>query len=303
MIQKIQLRKDTMPTWNEAYKKQNLKAPFFTFEWHEVWFRILGSGWEPFPLLINNTVVAPLARKGSLVEFSGGREVADYLDLIGPDEAKLDAWKEIVPFLKSSGINGLTLFNIPESSGTLQFFGDKTEKEDVTPIVHLPDSWEKYLTQLPKKYRHEVLRKLRKFERELPGFEIVKSQKPSDDIDTLVELMKRDTQKRIFLTDAVIAFFHQILRLFEKDVVLMLLKNSETVAGALLAFQIQQSLLLYNSGFNKDFPGAGFYLKAKGIQHAIEDGIKEYNFLQGSERYKYELGGKDFTVYTIRIIV
>ena len=38
------------------------------------------------------------------------------------------------------------------------------------------------------------------------------------------------------------------------------------------------------------------------IKHdEVEQKLKEYNFLQGSERYKYELGGKDFFVYSISL--
>jgi len=40
--------------------------------------------------------------------------------------------------------------------------------------------------------------------------------------------------------------------------------------------------------------------KAMAIKRTIEKGLKQYNFLQGNEAYKYHLGGCDFFVYTIK---
>lgn len=71
-------------------------------------------------------------------------------------------------------------------------------------------------------------------------------------------------------------------------------------AAATLSFIEDGVSFLYNSGFDRECcQNAGFYLKTMSIKRAIENGLKEYNFLQGSERYKYDLGGKDFFVYTI----
>ena len=83
----------------------------------------------------------------------------------------------------------------------------------------------------------------------------------------------------------------------------MLQANLSIVDGTLVAsvifFMVDRTLLLYNSGFDATYQGAGFYLKAKMILWAIENNYTEYNFLQGQERYKYELGGKDVAVYRI----
>ena len=41
--------------------------------------------------------------------------------------------------------------------------------------------------------------------------------------------------------------------------------------------------------------------KAFTIKHAIDIGKKEYNFLRGTERYKYQLGAKDRSVFDLVI--
>jgi hypothetical protein len=72
--------------------------------------------------------------------------------------------------------------------------------------------------------------------------------------------------------------------------------------AATLSFIYEGTLFLYNSGFDKVCcANAGFYLKAQTIKRAIENGLKSYNFLQGNERYKYELGAKDFEIYSISL--
>lgn len=73
-------------------------------------------------------------------------------------------------------------------------------------------------------------------------------------------------------------------------------------AAAMLTFSVGDTLMGYNSGFDEPkFSGSGFYLKAKMLARAEGQGFKKFNFLQGNERYKYELGGKDFYVYRIDV--
>jgi CelD/BcsL family acetyltransferase involved in cellulose biosynthesis len=45
---------------------------------------------------------------------------------------------------------------------------------------------------------------------------------------------------------------------------------------------------------------AGLLLKALAIEYAIGRGLQCYDFLQGNERYKYDLGGKNTQVMQIR---
>lgn len=114
--------------------------------------------------------------------------------------------------------------------------------------------------------------------------------------------MHRDQYKHTFLTPQMERFFRKLPETFPDQLLLFLLRSGKTTAAALLAWKAGESLLTYNSGYHEEeFSGAGFYLKAKAIQWAIENGYDEYNFLQGSEPYKYDLGAKDFWVYRISV--
>ncbi len=290
--------------WNTAEKNNPLRAPFFSYEWHATWYQVLGGNWEPYPLIINNEIIAPFARSGNAVIFSGGEELSDYQDIIGSNRAKIEAWKEVITFLAVEGVKSLSLRNIPHHSPTLVFFSSQQKtavtKEDTTPYIVLPKTWEAFVESLEYKSRHELRRKIRKFEREHTNIELSESNTIHEDIDILFRLMHKDKKKHAFLTPPIEEFFRRISGVFSKHVSLLLLTIDGRPAAATLSFVIDNAYLLYNSGFDHECcKNSGFYLKAISIKRAIENGYTVYNFLQGNERYKYELGGKDFSVYCV----
>lgn len=255
--------------------------PFSTSDWVSAWHETIGKEWELLLLSINDDVIAPFARQGNEIILAGGQEVADYLDIIGPDEKKVAAWQEIKIYLKG---NTLHLHNVPENSPTVKCF--EMQKEDTTPVTELPQV-------LSKKNQHEMERKIRKFERENKNITFVEN----NDIDILLSLMKLDPRKKEFLAPDMEAFFRKIHTM---GTITKLLVENKPVA-ALLAFRVGDVIMSYNSGYSEST--AGFYLKAMHIKRAADAGIKIYNFLQGNERYKYELGGRDFFVYKTDVLL
>ena len=296
--------------WAENRSTHKLDFPFYAYPWHVLWWKFFGRDWRPFILLINDVAIAPLARRGDLVIFSGGQEIADYLDLIAPENAKEHAWQEIMKFIELQGVKQLELFNLPQNSKTISFFRKLNAvskkiiltKEDTTPIIALPGNWEQYLLSLDRHNRHELRRKLKRFESDHPDVSFGESQNPDHDLEILINLMKLNTEKNIFLTRTMETFFRRLPATFPGTLKIFTLKIGDQTVAAVLTFVSGKSLLTYNSGYDKtNYPGAGFYLKASTIRWAMENGLKEYNFLQGNERYKYDLGGVDFFVYRIKV--
>lgn len=277
-----------------------------SYDWHALWSRVFDQESESFILSFNDEVIAPFVRTGTSVSFSGGEEIADYLDIVGPDDKKSGAWTEIISYLKLQGITNLHLRNVPESSPTISFFSNQSNstvtKEDTTPTIILPTKWEQYIATLTRKNRHELERKMRKFEREHLDASFRESVNPGQDVFILLGLMEKDAKKQRFLNPQMKTFFVEMAGAFGNQISLLLLSTGDSPAAATLSFVIEGKQYLYNSGFDKTCcQNGGLYLKAQTIKRAIEQGLKEYNFLQGSERYKYELGGKDFDVYTITL--
>jgi hypothetical protein len=296
---------DIRQKWNDAYKQNAIKAPFLTWLWHRDWINIFGKTYTSSYFCINNDIIAPFIRSGNTLHWSGGEEIADYLDLIGSDSKKEHAWVDIIEFCKQNGIESLYLRNVPKNSPTVTLFqrqsGTVIQKEDTTPILLLPKTWEAYVKSIPsKKNRHELERKIRKFEREHPDASVIESTNPVNDISHVLLLMEKHEDKKNFLTVDIKSFFRSIAKTFRTDISMLLLTINGVVIAATFSFITDSVYYLYNSGFdNTLYPNAGFYLKAMSIKRAIEKGYTVYNFLQGDERYKYELGAKDFYVYSI----
>lgn len=298
------------PVWNTAADLDHSCGPFGTYAWFRSWSGILET--DTTPLLFQfGPVLYPLMRRGDALLLAGNHEVADYMDAVGPDQDKPAGWQAVMDYARTQGIRELTLHNVPESSATCRFFSTNSatpgitvnvEPEDTTPRLALPADWEAFTATLDRKDRHELRRKIRKFEREHPTATLTVSSHPQQDLERIMDLMKLDPAKRTFLTPQMTEFFRSLPRQMEHSVRLLLVQADDQLAAGLICFVTNATLYLYNSGFDETgFSGAGFYSKALSLRYAITERCTEYNFLQGNERYKYELGGKDFAVVKISV--
>ncbi|HLD24681.1 MAG TPA: GNAT family N-acetyltransferase [Patescibacteria group bacterium] len=268
--------------------------PFYSFAWHKTWFDHFGAN-EQLSIIEHGGYIAPLAIREGIAHFTGGEEIADYLDIIIQEQLDSVSWNQILGVLHKRSARAVRLCNIPEGSSTLTFFNTMPntaiEKEDTTPILTLPENFEAYLASLDRKKRHEVRRKMRRFEEEHQDITL----EERTDIDLLITLMQNDTEKQAFLTPDMKDFFRTLPTLgLTRQFVLTL--NGKPVATT-LTFEVEHSLLLYNSGYTIE--GSGWYLKVKLIEWAIKERFAHVNFLQGGERYKYDFGAKDFLVYRV----
>jgi len=310
MINQVALNEETQRNWDFAIAKSILDVPFYTYEWHSVYFSTTGEKEIPFILhLPELSVIAPFAKNESTISFVGP-EITDYSDIIGTEEQKESAWNELLPYLKENGIQTINLTNVPESSITYSYFLNHSKERyaieikqrDTTPKIILPQDFDSYCHSLSRKERHELKRKNRRFIHDYPDAMIHSSNDIKNDIEILIDLMLLDERKKQFFTPENLAFFRALPVVFPEKLILQILMIDNQPATAILAFKTAQSFFLYNSGFDQSkFPGAGFHLKAESIRYALENHFEEYNFLRGNERYKYDLGGKDFAVFDISI--
>ncbi len=311
MITSLSFSPELIPLWETSLQKSSLQAPFLTYEWHRIYFSTDGKSEVPIIFhLPDLNIISAFGKKDTTASFVGP-EITDYSDLIGPDENKIRAWKEIIPALQNLGIKKLFLTNIPASSPTYEYFLQASANDanisinqrDITPRIHpLPNTYEDFLAYLSKKNRHELERKQRKFLRENSEVCVCTKKGKDADMDKILSLMKLDGRKQEFLTAEHEAFFKALPTAFPDSLLTMILYVGDVAATAIVAFETKNSFLLYNSGFDQQhFSGGGFYLKAQSISYAISHKLSEYNFLRGGERYKYDLGGVNFPVYDITL--
>ena len=307
--------------WEQMLPACSTNTIFLTPWWQRVWWRRFGEGWELRILSVweDDKVlgIAPLMARDGVMSFVGGTDLFDYHDFIVPQGKEALFFDSLCDYLIKLDWRRLDLTSLPQGSPTLRHLPSLAEKkgiavevveEDMTPIASLPSTWDDYLSGLTKKNRHELRRKLRRLERADGAHQYV-----CDNPDSLVGCMQdffslhkaSSPDKMGFLTPERESFFEDIaLELAPRgQFKLYFLEISDTRVASCICFDYADSYLLYNSGYHPDFSSlsVGLLNKALCIKEAIEEGRRSFEFLRGSERYKYELGGKDQAIYQMRL--
>ena len=202
------------------------------------------------------------------------------------------------------GYKQIQLDYIREDSQTRQYlrsafaksYGET--KQEVSPYIDLPASWDEYLSDLERKYRKEIKRKFKRLEG--VDHEFVNET----NLPEFIRLHRlSDPAKNQFMSPAMAVFFQDVAGAVIPgwQTVLSFLKIGGQFAAGVVGFVSRDEYWLYNSGYDPQFNyySAGLVLKAQMIKWAIENGKKKYDFLRGNERYKYELGAKDLNLYRI----
>lgn len=299
---------------------------FATPEWTETCWRAFGEGHDLCLMTVRDGMdlvgVVPLsvAHEGErrVVRFLAYQEVTDYEDIVARPGLEDAVWQQALAYLSAQPWD-LDLHNIPAASPTIDSlrrlgaasgYAVTVECEDVCPLIApLPADFETYLDSLDKKARHELRRKLRRLTGdEDTGAEITWRRddlvKAMDDFVRLHRLSSVD--KDAFMTPSMIAFFNDVAQMCQQRgwLCLAFLSVHGVPVSTIMAFEYGQTFYLYNSGYDPDYEymSAGLLLKALAIEHAIKSGMTCYDFLQGNERYKYDLGGKDTTVCRVQCV-
>ncbi len=321
--------------WNALLEQSVTRVPFLRAEYLRAWWQHRGGGeWPEASLLVATARaeggeligIAPLFsaknRDGRpALLLMGSIEISDYLDfvvtrplaeafcaalldrLVGPDAP---AW-EVLDF-----------YNLPESSPTRAALGQAaavrgwraTEKLlEPVPVVKLPGDWETYLaTQVEKKERQEIKRKLRRAEGGEDNVRWYIADNQSDvaaEAEAFLRLMTLNEGKARFLTPAMRAQFVDTIRAASENgwLHLAFLEVNGEKAAAYLSFDFGNRLYVYNSAIDPRFNAlsAGWVLLGYLLQWAIENKRAAFDFLRGGEDYKYRFGGVAGKIYRVQI--
>jgi CelD/BcsL family acetyltransferase involved in cellulose biosynthesis len=177
-------------------------------------------------------------------------------------------------------------------------------KEDVSPHIVLPSSWENYLSQLKRKDRHELRRKLRR----LDGVKCTRFHTVTErgllhqNLTGFFDLFKlSSTEKAGFMTEQMRGFFEAIVHALAEEgyIRISFLEVDGQPVASSFCFDCWDHFHLYNSGFDPAHASlsVGLLCKAFCIREAILGGKKRFDFLRGAEPYKYHLGGQDVPIY------
>ncbi|MHB8644166.1 MAG: GNAT family N-acetyltransferase [Thermomicrobiales bacterium] len=312
--------------WDALLPTAITPYPFQSIGWAESWYRVFGSDGEPLLLAVRDDAgalvgIAPLVvcqtALGRTIQFMGGTDVTDYLDIIAPERDLHQVWSAVGAYLLRirDRWDAIDLHCVPQWSPShatvAELFAETTHvrivQEEVCPVVRLGGSFEAYLRGLPKKERHEIRRKARNFERDAPtgALRILTTQADAlaalPDFFRLHRLSAPDKER--FLTPAVEQFFRAMtgamadagwLRLYFLEI------GGQPVA-AIYTFAADERLLVYNSGYDPAFSriSVGMVLTAMVIEDAANRGLAIGDFLRGNEAYKYRFGAFDTPIWRV----
>lgn len=290
---------------------------FITPQWQRAWWQTFGNGNELLLLSVRQgselVAIAPMMYRNGKLALIGSSDVCDYMDFIARrgEEASVFLW--LLDYLESLEWGHIDLESLLPNSLALTYFVPlaqqkgyrvQTTQVDVSPQLTLPTSWKDYLSQLKSKGRHELQRKLRRLEKTkaIRHYTIADKEQLYHELESFFELFKMSSpEKARFMTDEKQQFFKAMVSsLAEAGYVrLSFLEVGGVRATASLCFDYDNSLYLYNSGYDPTYASlsVSLLLKAFCIRESIEGRKKRFDFLRGDEPYKYDLGGQDVPIY------
>ena len=327
-IKVLRTLEETIPLaeeWNDMLACCSAShVPFLRYEYLSAWWKTLGGGeWSAGELFIvvisheNGEIsgIAPLfftknrSNQPALM-LLGSIEISDYLDFIVRTPELTEFSETLLEFLDSDQAPAwqmLDLYNLPDSSPTLPALQAAAEKRGWSytqeqlqscPYIPLPGDWEVYLSQIDKKQRHEVRRKMRRAEEYDPPvrwYIVEDVARLESEIDAFMDLMAQDPEKAQFLSPLMRTQFQTSMQAaFQAGwLQLAFLEVGGQKAAGYLNFDYAGHIWVYNSGLNFNFRelSPGWVLLGDLLQWANENKRISFDFMRGDEDYKYRFGG------------
>ena len=299
---------------------------FVTPYWQRIWWRHFGRDFTLCILSVRDgdelLGIAPLMLRNGVISFLGDDDLFDYHDFLVPHGKEEIFYRVLCDYLVGLDWHTMRLTGLPEGSPTLTYLPDlsgskgvasEITAEETTPVAALPDSWDEYLAGLKKKSRHELRRKLRRLQAADSARQYSCNGRDSLErcmlercMGEFFRLLKVSSpEKREFLTSSRERFFLDVASELASrgQLQLFFLELDGARVASCICFDYAGSYLLYNSGYDPEYSAlsVGFLNKALCVREAIEEGRQSFNFLKGAERYKYDLGGKDLTIYGLTL--
>jgi len=309
--------------WNALVERASGGSIFLTWQWQTAWAAAFLNG---RPLQILTVTDDDGALRGALPLYEesagrwrivGGEDVSDYLDAIAAPGAEPAVWEALLQHRASDRstweLRGLrpdsaTLSLAPEL-GTVHGLTAVAEREERCPILPLPATWDEYLARLSGKDRHELRRKMRKLEAELPAV-AVRSHTALDGWDEAMTAFlglhrASRTGKARFMDERMEQFFRGALRPLVAAgwARLWFLESAAVPVASFLCVEYGPSVGLYNSGFDPSHArlAPGIVLLGHLIRDAIERAVPVFDFLRGEEPYKYAFGPTPRDLLRLRV--
>jgi perosamine synthetase len=287
---------------------------FATWEWTSIWWRHFGRGRDLLTQACYTQdgqlfAILPLylsaARPLRIARFLGHRE-SDHLGPICRESDRAEAGRALLETLRRQRLDLFVGENMPANQGWSAFLGAKVLRRTGSPVLRFRGaSWGELLAARSANFREQVGRRERKLRREHEVcFRLSDDpERLHDDLDILFSLHSARWKGGGLFTSTSEGFHRE----FAVDAMergwlrLWVLELDGEPAAAWYGFRFGDAESYYQAGWNPAWSGSsvGFVLLVHTIREALEDGVGEYRFLEGSEGYKYRFTREDPGLETI----
>ena len=309
--------------WNGLLDRSKLPSVFLSWQWQTQWAQAFARDRRLHLLSVTDaegglTGLLPLyEEQPATLRFLGGVDVSDYLDVIVAAGREEEVWHVLLQHRAAEpvewGLHAIRATSLTPSlvPALAPAYGLQvsTTVEERCPVLPLPETWDDYLARLSGKDRHELRRKMRKLERELPGA-TVRSHHGHEGWDEALSRFLRlhrlsKVGKARFMDERMERFFRDATGALAAAgwARLWFLECAGAAVASFLCLEYAGTVGLYNSGFDPAHAGLapGIVLLAHVIRDAIDRGIPTFDFLRGEEPYKQGFGPIPEDLYNVRI--
>jgi CelD/BcsL family acetyltransferase involved in cellulose biosynthesis len=324
--------------WAHLHDASGTSA-FQSFEWQRAWWRHFGEPNARLKLHVlelqengRTIAVAPFViektRSFALVSLRRlvllGRGESDYLDLLILPGCAERVCRAIARHVQASAPCDVVAFvDVPDASPILTLlmkdlaalgWQASSEVREQCPRTQLLESWPATLASFEDGHRKRVAyldRKLRKNFK----VEVRRVEQGTDPAPALAEFIAMHRRRwasvgesGAFPNRRAEQFHEEVARRFQQRgwLVLAFLMLNDRAAAVIYAFKTDGRLQFYLSGTG-DYEEArrfapGILLHSYCMAAMIDEGVRIYDFLRGTERYKYELGAKNVPNWSVLLL-
>jgi CelD/BcsL family acetyltransferase involved in cellulose biosynthesis len=304
-----------VPRWRALLERDPTATVFQTPHYLATWWSEFGAGSTPRIIeLIGDggatTGIVPLTiGADGVMRFAGDHETTDYRGPVSPLDERDAVAAATIEAIASDPWTTLELDGLAADTGWPEAFSRASkaagysvaeERSEACPRVVIPGSYDSYLQSLPGKLRHEIQRKARRLERDAGAYEIRLSTEATldDDLERFFTMHRSsDGPKGRFMHEGMATFFGSFAwMLFSQGWLrLALLEIGGEPWAGVYAYSYRGVWGVWNSAYDhrrRDL-SPGMVLMGDCVRLAAEEGCGTFDFLRGTEPYKYRFGASD----------
>jgi len=302
------------PRWRVLLSTDPTATVFHTPQYLATWYSELGAssalkivelGDEAIP-----AGIVPLALgSDGVMRFAGDHDTTDYRGPISALDDRDAVAAATIDAVASEAWSTFEMDGLAADSGWPEAFTRAAkaagysvaeERPDACPRVQIPGSYEAYIASLPGKLRHEIQRKARRLERDAGPYEIRLATEATldDDLERFFAMHRSsDGPKGRFMHEGMATFFGSFAwMLFSQGWLrLALLEIGGEPWAGVYAYRYEGVWGVWNSAYDhrRRELSPGMVLMAECIRLAADEGCEAFDFLRGTEPYKYRFGASD----------